>query len=229
MVQSAFADMIAAARDELVLEIADCPDQVLEAQRLRYRVYCEERGFEPGENGLEKDQFDASSHHVLVSSRATGAVLGTVRVVMPKASEGHEGYPMRAACEPYVLAPLDVGCTGEISRFALTRDRAGVSPAAAALMRLYLMRGITEISGRAGLTHWCAIMETSLVRLLRATAIHFEPVGPTVEWHGTRQPVVGRIETILSRIRREQPGVWQFLTENGTLWREAAFDDAMVA
>lgn len=218
MLQPAFSDAIAAARDELSITIATDPDQVIAAQRLRYRVYCEERGYEPGAGGLEQDSFDAQSCHVLVNSRATGATIGTVRIVLPKDEAGHAGFPMSRVCEPYVLSPLPLTATGEISRFALTRDRAGVSPAAAALMRLCLMRGIVEISGRMHLTHWCAIMESSLLRLLRATAIHFQPVGPKVEFHGVRQPAIGAIDTVLERIRREQPVVWSFLTAEGSLW-----------
>src|SRR3954447_17833499 len=67
-----FADAIKAATDELVVELAVSPGQVLEAQRLRYRVYCQERGFEVGKDGLERDEFDPASRHVLVRSRLTG-------------------------------------------------------------------------------------------------------------------------------------------------------------
>ena len=219
--QPAFSDAIAAARDELAVFIAATPDEVRLAQQLRYRVYCEERGFEPGAGGLEQDSYDAHASHAIVRSRATGAVLGTVRIVLPNGT-GLDSYPMSRVCERFVLAPLPVAATGEISRFALTRERSGISPAAAALMRLCLMRGIVEASGRANLTHWCAIMESSLLRLLRATAIHFQPVGPTVDFHGVRQPAVGAIDTVLDRIRREQPVVWSFITDDGSLWNKKA-------
>jgi N-acyl amino acid synthase of PEP-CTERM/exosortase system len=145
-VQAAFSDAIRAAQDELSVEIAASPEQVLEAQRLRHRVYCEERGFEPGRDGLEQDEFDAASRHALVRSRVTGAVLGTVRVVLSNPESGLSGFPMQRACEPWVLAPLPLTSTGEISRFALARDRAGISPGAAALMRLCLVRGVVQIS-----------------------------------------------------------------------------------
>jgi N-acyl-L-homoserine lactone synthetase len=215
----AFAHAIKAATDELAVELAVSPGQVLEAQRLRYRVYCEERGFEPGRNGLEQDEFDPASRHVLVRSRITGVVLGTVRVVL--SDTGLDGFPMRRACEGWVLGPLPTMSTGEISRFALMRDRSGVSPAAAALMRLCLVRGLVQISAEHELTHWCAIMERTLLRLLRATAIHFLPVGPVVEYHGLRQPAVCGIAAMLNRMKLEQSAVWAYVTENGTLWSEA--------
>lgn len=211
---------LAAAGKELEIEIATSDAQIQEAQRLRYKVYCEERGFEPGENGLEQDTFDRLSRHVLVRSRLTGEVLGTVRVVLGCAADGAASFPMNRVCEQYVLAPLPAIATGEISRFALTRDRPGVSAAASALMRIFLMRGIVTVSGEHNLTHWCAIMERSLLRLLRATAIHFEHVGPAVEYHGTRQPAVGAISTVLGRMRIEKPQVWSFITDDGALWTD---------
>jgi N-acyl-L-homoserine lactone synthetase len=221
MLRPASSEAIAAAGDELRIEIATTPEQILEAQQLRYRVYCEERGFLPGANGLEQDRFDGHSRHVLVRSLVTGMTLGTVRIVLPTAEAGFASVPMAGVCEDYVLAPLPVSSTGEVSRFALTRDRTGISPAVAALMRLCLFRGLVQLSAQAGLTHWCAIMEKTLLRLLRTTSIHFQPVGPEVEFHGLRQPVVAAIDSILSRIQREQPAVWGYLTDHGSLWSEA--------
>jgi N-acyl-L-homoserine lactone synthetase len=190
----------------------------LEAKRLRYRVYCEERGYEPGQGGLEQDEFDPNAHHILVRSRASGKVFGTVRLVMNKAHEGGLGFPMQRVCEKYVVAPLPAAATAEISRFALTRDRTGISPSAAALMRLYLIQGIVQLSGELGLTHWCAIMEKTLLRLLRSTSLYFLPVGPAIEYHGIRQPAIFTLEDGLERMRREQPLIWSFLTLDGSLW-----------
>jgi N-acyl amino acid synthase of PEP-CTERM/exosortase system len=214
-----FTDALRAAADELAVEVAVSPGQVIEAQRLRYRVYCEERGFEPGNNGLEQDEFDPASRHILVRSRQTGAVLGTVRVVL--SDTGLDGFPMGRACERWILRPLPAMSTGEISRLVLERERRGVSAAAGALMRLSLIRGLVQISAEHELTHWCAIMERPLLRLLRATAIHFLPVGPVVRYHGSRQPAVCAVGTMLHRMKLEQPAVWAYITDNGALWSEA--------
>lgn len=216
--QAAFTDAIAAARQELRVEIARTDADVREAMQLRYRVYCEERGYEPGLNGIEQDEFDPNAQHVLVRNAATGVVYGTVRVVLSKAQRGGLGFPMERVCDDYVLAPLPTFATGEISRFALTRDRTGISPSSAALMRLCLIQGIVQISGEQRLSHWCAIMEKTLLRLLRSTSIYFVPVGPTIEYHGTRQPAVWALEDGLHRMRRENPLVWSFLTKDGALW-----------
>jgi N-acyl-L-homoserine lactone synthetase len=214
---NSFANAIASAQQELVVEIARTPEQVLEAKKLRYRVYCEERGFEPGEGGIEQDEFDDNARHVLVRSRTTGEVFGTVRLVFGTEDADSKGLPMQRVCEDYVLAPLPKIATAEISRFALTRDRSGISPNAAALMRLFLIQGVVQVSGELGLTHWAAIMEKTLLRLLRSTSIYFLPVGPAVEYHGIRQPAIFPVTDGLERMRREQRQVWSFLTLNGTL------------
>jgi N-acyl-L-homoserine lactone synthetase len=218
--QNAFTAAIETANAELVVEIARTPEHVLEAKRLRYRVYCEERGYEPGQDGLEQDEFDVNAHHVLVRNRNTGDVLGTVRVVLSKPATDNIGFPMQRVCEDYVLGPLPQTATAEISRFALTRDRTGISPAAAAVMRLLLIQGLIQISGELGLTHWCAIMERTLLRLLRSTSIYFLPVGPAIEYHGLRQPAIYTLADGLERMRRENPQIWSFLTLDGALWSE---------
>jgi N-acyl-L-homoserine lactone synthetase len=220
MLQDAYTDALTSASDELSIELAAAPEQILEAKRLRYRVYCEERGFEPGENGLEQDEYDERSRHVLVRSRITGEVYGTVRVVLPSDDLADFGFPMQRVCGDYVLRPLLMKATGEVSRFAITRDRDGISPGAAALIRLCLMRGIIQISGECGLAHLCATMERTLLRLLRSTAIHFQAVGPLVEYHGLRQPAVWSLNIGLAQVRRELPQVWAFLTAEGAFWSD---------
>ncbi len=86
------------------------------------------------------------------------------------------------------------------------------------LLRLALFRGIVQMSGELELTHWCAVMERSLLRLLQMSAIHFHPVGPLVSYHGIRQPSFGSISGVLGRIRREQFPVWNYITDAGSLY-----------
>jgi N-acyl-L-homoserine lactone synthetase len=214
----AFFDAIQAATDELVVELAVSLGQVLEAQQLRYRISCQERGLEPSKDRLERDEFDPASRHVLVRSRLTGALLGTVRLVL--SDTGLDGLPMRRACGLEAFGPLSAMSTGEISRFAVARQRPSVSLAAGALVRLSLIRGIVQISVQQGLTHWCALMEPVLLRLLQATAIHFKAVGPVVECHGPRQPAICVIAPMLRRMKLEQPAIWAYITGNGALWSQ---------
>lgn len=220
--QLAFAECIASAEHELVTEMATTPEMVLEAKRLRYRVYCEERGFEAGQNGLEEDAFDGNARHVLVRSRATNEVYGTVRVAIDRSTDGLNGFPMERVCPHDLLAALPRSSTGEVSRFALLRDRSGISSAASALMRLCLIQGVIQICGEDRLTHLCALMERTLLRLLRTSAIHFNAVGPTIDYRGLRQPSVWNVGDGLCQARHENPLVWSFITRDGVLWPNVA-------
>ncbi len=208
---------VSAAREDYVTEIADTPDRLAEAFRLRHQVYCIERGYETSQNGMETDGFDGNARHVVLRRRADREVVGTVRVVLPSRRPGF-GLPLQQVCDPSVMAQLPLATMGEISRFALSKERRAGTGEAGVFMRLGLMQGILQVSQEAGLTHWCAIMERSLLRLLQATAIHFQPMGPLVEFHGIRQPAIGRIDTILDRIWREATPVFDYVTADGALW-----------
>ena len=58
--QNAFAEALESVRNELLLEVARTPEQVLEAKALRYRVYCEERGYEAGHYAVSMKMAEAS-------------------------------------------------------------------------------------------------------------------------------------------------------------------------
>jgi len=214
-----------ALSEEVPVELADTPALVRQAHQLRYQVYCVERGFEAGENGMERDEYDASARHAIVRWRRTGEVVGTVRLIMPKTSAGGHHYPIQHVCDPDLLRGLPLGTSGEVSRFALAKQAIkrvrDISPASCALLRLALIRGAVWLSADAGHTHWLAVMEPTLLRLLRATGIHFDPVGPLVDYHGVRQPAVAELVPTLSRLAVEQPIVWDFITRGGT-WYPAS-------
>ena len=67
---------------------ADTPSLLDQAFRLRFQVYCVERGFEnPADHpdGRERDRDDDRSLHSLLIDRATGSAVGTVRLILPRA------------------------------------------------------------------------------------------------------------------------------------------------
>ena len=69
---------------------ATTPNEVKEAQRLRYKVFAEEMGANLAQNseGLDVDEFDAYCDHLLIRDQETLKVVGTYRVLPPhKAQE----------------------------------------------------------------------------------------------------------------------------------------------
>ena len=73
------------------------------------------------------------------------------------------------------------------------------------------------MTARHGITHWCAVMEPTLLRMLDAMAIRFSPIGPPVEHHGLRQPCSCDVAETLAAMKREQPSFWDVLTCGGTV------------
>ena len=213
---------IGAARAELVVEIADTIETIHEAHRLRHQVYCLERGFETSVGNVEIDAFDSHARHIVLRKRASGEVIGTARLIMPRPDKPGSSFPMHQVCAPGLFRHIPTWSSAEVSRFAVSKERRGLSTAATSLSRLALVRGLVELSQREGVTHWCAVMERTLLRLLRASSIHFEPMGAAIEYHGLRQPAYCEVAGMLERMEWEQPDIWGFVTAGG------AFADARV-
>jgi N-acyl-L-homoserine lactone synthetase/HPt (histidine-containing phosphotransfer) domain-containing protein len=211
-------DAISAVRRDFAAEVANTPELILEAQRLRYQVYCVERGFEKSDNGIEQDEFDIHSRHIVLRRRSDGEITGTTRVVLYDPNASGDSYPMQHVCAASLLHGLPMETTAELSRFAISKQLRGSSPA---LIRLALIEGLFRISHELGLTDWCAVMENSLLRLLKSSAIHFRPLGPLVEYHGLRQPCCANIKEIAARMQVERPEIWAFVTHNGQYYGSA--------
>ena len=213
MIPQSLRPTTADAEDCLLL-IADTPELRDQVFRLRHQIYCIEHEYEPGESGREFDEYDTNARHILLVHRSSGEPIGTTRVVLPSKRDGLTSLPMAQACGAGLLEGLPSATTGEVSRFAISKHRR-LSCKAGAKVRLGLMKGLFQVSLEMGLTHWCAIMEPTLQRLLRFSAIHFKSLGGPVYFHGWRQPVYASIADAFESVRLDQPEMWHWATEGG--------------
>lgn len=223
--------------------LANTPELRSDSFRLRYQVYCVENPFEdPADNpnGEETDHYDGHAVHSLLIHRPSGAVAGTVRLVLPLPDDLDDSFALQHVCGEPVLRDrkaFPVLRMAEISRFCVSKDfrrRRGdglypnmhdPDPQTAAEerrviphMTLGLIESLVRMSIRHGVTYWCAVMEPTLLRLLSRLGIYFDPIGPLVDYHGRRQPCFIRLSTLLSRVARERPDVWEVLTDRGRHW-----------
>jgi N-acyl amino acid synthase of PEP-CTERM/exosortase system len=220
-----------------------------EAFRLRYLVYCLDRGFEDAKDcpgGLEQDQYDDGALHCLLKDRVGKRPLGTVRLVTAAARpSGINGIPLAEyACEESmkILRSLPRRSTAEVSRFAITRSAREIlwqtletpgaelrTPAVDAdrsgkllpYMSLGLIRGLVRLSMQHGITHWCLAAEPSLLRRLRGFGLHFVNAGPLVEHRGLRQICYANVHELLERAEAEHPEFWDIITVGGFLLSDA--------
>jgi N-acyl amino acid synthase of PEP-CTERM/exosortase system len=218
--------------------IARTDEERHECFRIRYQVYCLDNGFEdPADfpDGLECDDFDVHSDHSTLIHEATGNAIGTVRLVLPEANAERRTLPMQrlaGATAADETAPFPVCRTGEVSRFSIVRNFRQQAPDQGVEARLSseewrkllfhlplgLIRSCIEMSARNGISHWAAVMEPTLLRMLTRFGIHFNPLGPLVEHHGRRQPCWLDIDEMLVRVHAERRDVWDVLTDKGRLW-----------
>ena len=100
---------------------ADTPEYVVQAQKIRYQVYCVENILETtldNPQGIETDEFDTHAIHSLLVARETGAGLGTVRLIMPISSAPERSFAVQRlldAGSSKILLSLPVGSMAEVS------------------------------------------------------------------------------------------------------------------
>lgn len=229
------------------VELALSADLLDEAMALRYQVYCHERPFEDARHfpdGRERDAYDHRSVHALVRDRGTGECAATVRLVLSDEADPSALFPVEAHCGS---ALPESGTTmlentprrrvGEISRLAVSReirrrvgdaakpgdvsDLAARDPLAAErimpCITVGLFAAVVRISSSLGITHWLAVMEPTLLRLLKRYGIGFGHIGRTVEYHGRRKPAVAEASKLVRNIRTKRPDVWQLITDAGSV------------
>ncbi|MDP5238436.1 GNAT family N-acyltransferase [Uliginosibacterium sp. 31-16] len=68
--------------------LASSESEILEAQKLRYRVFGEEMGarLNPRTPGVDHDHFDAHCQHLIVRDENLGRIVGTYRILTPEAA-----------------------------------------------------------------------------------------------------------------------------------------------
>lgn len=196
------------------------PGDIRKAFRLRYQVYCMERGYESsdGKNGLEFDSFDEQSVHMLLVDGQENAV-GNVRLILPNDKRSDQSFPIQKICRHRMVHDRQfiLGGAAEVSRFAISKTlgERGQGAPSLPVLSLALMRGVVRMSREQGVDELFAVMEPALIRLLTKCSIHFAPIGPLVDYHGMRQPCHASLTRLLQRTSVENPAVWAFITDNG--------------
>ena len=74
--------------------LATCETEVLEAQKLRYRVFAEEMGARLNTRapGVDRDIYDPFCEHLIVRDEDKGRIVGTYRILAPSAARRVGGY-----------------------------------------------------------------------------------------------------------------------------------------
>lgn len=190
-------------------------ERLAKVYKIRYDVYCAELKFEEDcPKDIEKDLFDAYSHHFLLKHVPSGNYAGTVRFVIPPQQDPASKLPFEANCPEAIntniidVEKLRRGTFGEVSRLAVPatfRKRAGEqgnpyvidSPEQDKLYKgrrlfpyisvgLYLACSALFVLKQLDYTF--VMMEPRLARALSRNGITFKQAGEAIDYHGKRAP-----------------------------------------
>jgi N-acyl-L-homoserine lactone synthetase len=186
-----------------------------EIHRLRFDVYCLERGFlDPAEfpDAEERDAYDQVAVQCAALDPA-GRVSGTLRLV----PDSEHRFPLEAHARRLdpAFRSLPRERTAEISRLVVARDGRTLREAGELLpypMILFrLFREMNMQSARLGLDFWLAAMEPSLHRLLRRLmGINFVEIGPAMDYFGEVVPYMASIAGVARTLERSRPDLYEY-------------------
>lgn len=195
------------------VELATTPEQMAKVYHLRYRVYCEEFGYEESgafPDGQESDEFDTHSVHCLIIHKLSGMPAACVRVVKV---DQNTKMPMETYCQESLNVQLFSELAAqrsticEFSRLAVDgafRRRSGERASrfgeissmdctkrelrTFSLIAIAAFVSAFAVSDHIGRQNAFAMMEPFLPRLLQRSGVVVKRVGADVDYHGMRAP-----------------------------------------
>jgi N-acyl amino acid synthase of PEP-CTERM/exosortase system len=213
-----------------------------EVYKLRYQVYCIETGFENPElylDGLESDEFDRQSFHYLIRHRKTYAYAATTRLIIPKADDILNQFPIEKHCvinRADLIKDIPRNTLAEASRFCVSKlfkrrknelgtltgiDTESVNTFTDMERRTFphitiaLFACLIKMSYENHISHWYAVMEPGLIRYFTTLGIHFVPIGPLADYHGKRQPCIIKVSDLLEGVAEKDKNTWDMMTNSG--------------
>ncbi|MCE5312362.1 MAG: GNAT family N-acetyltransferase [Nitrospiraceae bacterium] len=184
-------------------------EELYDVYRLRYRVYCIERGYEDPEDhpyGIETDDYDLHSIHII--GYVKGTAVGTARLILPNPA----GFPVEKHCN-INLRDLctDRNRTAEISRLAVSCNAIKPENICKSLVTLGLIRELCSIINQMDIRYVASAMTRSLERMLAKSGIHFTQAGAPVEYHGIRIPYYTAVSEITQNLLNSRKDIFDLL------------------
>lgn len=215
-----------------------------EVYQLRYRVYCIENKFLDLTNypdGMEKDEYDHHSVHILLKHRPSGCFIGTARMVLQDRLDPYKAFPV----EKYLQ--VDTGLMdinklprqkiAEISRFAVlhqfsrrrldkatkqgrlnAKDESMLDRRRFPNVFLALAVGVFQMSAARDVKYWLSAMNPVLNRLLGYYGLGLHPIGPLIDYHGMRRPYFVKLNKVLRGLYQDHRDIWELVTDCGKVY-----------
>ncbi|KAF0219271.1 MAG: exosortase system-associated [Geobacteraceae bacterium] len=191
----------------IVYKKAENESDLDEIYRLRFRVYCRERGYEPEYSclsGRERDEFDQYSIH-FIARHYNLTPVGTIRLTrniplgLPADKSSKKNIPRREV-------------VAEVSKLAISRIAIKMSGSNRREVVLGLFKSLYQESKALGIQYWCAGMNESLCRLLNRYGIRFVRMGETAEHYGPCALYMAELRKIEKDMSLINPALFKYFT-----------------
>jgi N-acyl amino acid synthase of PEP-CTERM/exosortase system len=219
--------------------LADTPATQSIHRKIRYHVYCVERGYEDPAaypNGEESDLWDDDAVQFVVRERVSGRCVGAIRLILPRAVD----FPVETlgCLLPPAVLNLRRRQLGELSRVCIVRTpqpwmyqgpAAGLGsvPKSRELEVLVgLVRAVVVYGVQRGI-HSCYLLVTdAFARLLRRFGFVLDRAGEPVDHRGLRSPYICALrESIESASAQNETLCAFFARENLAFRRSSELDE----
>lgn len=204
--------------------LADTPEGRKIHHQIRYRVFCEETGFEDQEafpNHEETDQWDHHSVPFIVRTRQTREWVATIRLILPGASLPSQELCMLdrgaiAKIKPHEVAELSRLCVVQSFRGRRYTDpvrepRRPVNSADQSQIILGLLRACSAYSREQNIRYWYLLTTKSLARMMTRLHLPLHPIGTAIEHRGKRYPFLANVEKSRRYAKQKCPCIAKML------------------
>ena len=182
--------------------LADSPATQAIHRKIRYHVYCVERGYEDPAaypNGEESDLWDDDAVQFVARERVSGRCVGAIRLILPRAVD----FPVETlgCLSPAASLKLRRRQLGELSRVCivrtpqawmyqgtLTRGLGHVPKNRELEVLIGLVRAVTVFGMQRGIERCYVLITEAFARLLGRLGLVLEPAGEPVDHRGLRSP-----------------------------------------
>jgi N-acyl amino acid synthase of PEP-CTERM/exosortase system len=211
--------------------LASTPEQKTIHYRIRYQVYCLEKGFEPPEkftNAMEIDDYDQDAVHFIVKCLRTGEWIGAFRILIDQ--------PSKLPMSKMVVLDQNEQVRGEshiaeFSRLAILRpfqnlqgkDRQDLAADEPEVLEHMVLAGF-QYARHQGLNKIVYICKRSLARVLGKFGIKTIGIGSAILHRGVRYPYMTELEFL----DKKNENLYSDMMENAGDFDIVAYPNEMV-
>ncbi|MFH0952584.1 MAG: PEP-CTERM/exosortase system-associated acyltransferase [Patescibacteria group bacterium] len=177
--------------------------------RIRYQVYCVERGFLDKDNypdNRETDEYDKHSVHFILRNNED-EIAASVRLIM----NSDKPFPIEKHFNLSLHVPIDSrDKLAEISRLVVAKSYRKK------FLMIALIKGMFAYVSKMGITHVYSVLDDSLHPVLLRLGLPFKRIGQPTIYQGLTSPYIIEVNEMLEALEEKNPLLHKYMS-NGDI------------